>query len=113
MFCRDEGDCVKRFGNAGQDALLPCDRSVCSTYLNDYDTNSLHCTSSCFNASCDWSRATCVPQKAVIASCPLFDATVLVSVRNEQKQRQVFFASGGTCKSVSTMIVFFHQCTNR
>ncbi len=96
---------MQRFSDAGQDALLPCDRSSCSTYLSDYDTNSFHCTSSCFNASCDWSRATCAPQKAVIASCPFFDAAVLLSVRNQQKQRKMFFASGGSCRFVNILSV--------
>jgi hypothetical protein len=105
MVCRDDGDCNEVFSNAGQNALLPCDRSVCSTYLTDYDTNSFHCTSSCFSASCDWSRSLCTPQKAVIASCPLFDASVLVSMRNQQKQRQLLFASGGSSRCVEISVV--------
>jgi hypothetical protein len=112
MLCRDDGDCVKRFSSAGQDASSPCDRSVCSTFLSDYDSNSFRCASSCFNSSCDWSRAVCAPQKAVISNCPLFDATVLVSVRNQQKQKQMLFVFGGTSGYVDTPVTFFHQCTN-
>ncbi len=110
LVCRDDGDCNKVFSSAGQKSLLPCDRSVCSTFLTDYDTNSFHCTSSCFDASCDWSRSLCTPQKVVIASCPLFDATVLVSVRNQQSQRQLLFASGGSSRCIDKSVVV-QSCT--
>jgi hypothetical protein len=95
---RDDGDCGTIFLQAGDDALRPCDRSACTTFQSDYDTNAAQCTSKCFNASCDWSRALCASQRAVLATCPLFDGVTLASVRYRQKRQQLLYSMGGSAR---------------
>jgi hypothetical protein len=92
--CRDNGDCEDRFVNAAQDAVLECDRSKCSSFDQDYNVK---CSESCFRASCDWSKAICAQERSNISKCPLFDSTVLLSIRS-YLNHSLKFARGGTSR---------------
>ncbi len=86
------GDCVNIFLNAGKDALLPCDRSMCSTVEEQMAT----CYSPCMTAQCDWSKSACSDQKKLLGTCPFFDALVLESL--EEHATGVSFVEGGSVK---------------
>jgi hypothetical protein len=91
---RDNGDCEDRFVNAAQDAILECDRSKCSSFDQDYNVK---CSESCFKASCDWSKAMCAKERSNISKCPLFDSTVLSSIRS-YLNNSLKFVRGGTSR---------------
>jgi hypothetical protein len=93
---RDNGDCNYRFEDAAQDVVLECDRSKCSPIDQEYFV-SAGCKESCFKASCDWSKSMCSNERANLAKCPLFDSTVLSSIRLELNQ-SLKFVDGGTAR---------------
>ena len=84
---------------AGEDALGECDRDQCSVWFQDYYNNAPLCTAACFTASCDWSRSLCAAQRASIATCPVFDAAVLQSIRSTQLREELLYIEGGTARS--------------
>ncbi len=92
--CRDNGDCQDRFVNAAQDAVLECDRSKCSAFDQDYNVK---CSESCFKASCDWSKAMCAKERSKISKCPMFDSTVLSSIRS-YLNHSLKYVRGGTSR---------------
>ncbi len=91
---RDNGDCKDRFVNAAQDAILECDRSKCSSFDQEYNVK---CSESCFKASCDWSKAMCAKERSNISKCPLFDSSVLSSIRSNLNH-SLKFVRGGTSR---------------
>ena len=86
------GDCINIFLNAGKDALLPCDRSMCSIVEEQMAT----CYSPCMTARCDWSKSACSDQKELLGTCPFLDALVLESL--EEHATGVSFVEGGSVK---------------
>ncbi len=93
---RDNGDCNYRFEDAAKDVLLECDRSKCSPIDQEY-FKSAGCKESCFKASCDWSKSMCSNERINLAKCPLFDSSVLSSIRL-QLNRSLNFVIGGTAR---------------
>ena len=90
MVCRDLGDCGSVFLDAGKDASLPCDRSMCSVV----EEQMAMCYSPCMTAQCDWSKTSCQDEKALLGTCPFFDAIVLESL--EAGATDVSFVEGGS-----------------
>ena len=86
----DMGDCDAKFIDAGKHALLPCDRTICQLAQAQSQT----CYSSCMTAQCEWSNGGCRDEKFELATCPLFDATVLASL--EAFAGEVSFVEGGS-----------------
>ena len=79
------GDCVNIFLNAGKDALLPCDRSMCSIVEEQMAT----CYSPCMTARCDWSKSACSDQKELLGTCPFLDALVLESLEEHLSMKRL------------------------
>lgn len=101
LFFRDGGDCSGIFSSAGEDAFQECDRNVCPPWLEDYlALYPQTCQSVCFHASCDWSQSMCPEERASLATCPLFDASVLQSTTLASKNRTLRFVMGGTARCV-------------
>ena len=99
LWNRDGGDCTGIFLSSGQSALQACNRAVCQIYFEDYlSVPGETCQSQCFNASCDWSDAMCSLERASLATCPLFDATVLQSIAVASTNRTLHFVEGGTAR---------------
>ena len=96
---RDDGDCNPRFYNAGKDVLNACDRDLCPPVAQEYVIGDDECDEKCFKASCDWSKSKCFTARSNIASCPLFDASVLNSIRFHTNG-SVWFVQGGSSRSI-------------
>ena len=79
----DGGECASVFSKAGTDALMPCNRSACSLFQEQVYPPG--CWSSCFIASCDFSKFLCNEPKSELRTCPLFDAVAYVSYAAEPK----------------------------
>jgi hypothetical protein len=68
-------------------------------WFQDYVTLSTQtCKSECFSAPCDWSRNKCWKERASLAACPLFDATVLQSTSVASTNKTLSFVMGGTAR---------------
>ena len=71
----DDGECAAQLSApAGQ-----CNLDTCPLRALQDGSLSGGCYDSCLTASCDWSRLLCTPQRAQLATCPLFDLATLVS----------------------------------
>jgi hypothetical protein len=93
---RDNGDCNHRFLDAGREVRSACDRSKCRPYDQDYFDGVSDCHEACFKASCDWSQSMCSAVKSNLKSCPIFDSTVLSSIRQQQNLSLWFLKGGST-----------------